>query len=548
MSSGTTIQSARPPAPPQLHLSRQRLILLGVIGLALCHLPLLAAYGQQLWSREHYQFFPCALAGFAILAMHRTRRLGAIEPGRCWLGLVLACAAWGMLLAGTLLQSPWLGMVALLLLVVAVAYTLGGARLLGAIAGPWCLLLLILYPPFGLDSWLILHLQTLVSSLASRLLDVFGIVHLMAGNVVQIPGHQLMVEEACSGINSLFSVLALTLFYLAWVRRRWPHALAVFLMAFGWVVAVNVCRVALLTFVTSEWDLDLLEGWRHQAVGFVLFLVCFGLVVSSDRLLLFLTATGQHFLSHFADGQLPQFGGHASRTRWSLPARTWLTSPVALVPFAVLGLLQLGLDWAYPHTAPTADVAEPLPIGTETLPAELAGWQRVGEVQRKTRAEGRMYGLFSHVWTYRRGKVQAQVSLDYAFLGWHDLSLCYSSSGWAVTNQEQVPGQGETPPCTALVLKKPLAEYGYLWFGLLDSQGHWQQDRRPASLTGRLYQRFVDREPVYPSYQVQVFVQSPLLLERRDRQPIRELFAQASRRLGEELVRQGKVAGRKDEE
>src|SRR5436853_413288 len=84
------------------------------------------------------------------------------------------------------------------------------------LAPAWFFLWLLIPPPLNLDQRLVTRLQTFTARQSSRLLDQLGVLHVMQGNVVVIPHKHLLVEEACSGINSLFSMLACTLFFVLW--------------------------------------------------------------------------------------------------------------------------------------------------------------------------------------------------------------------------------------------------------------------------------------------------------------------------------------------
>ncbi len=281
-----TVAPAFPPARRVLPWA----VLAAVAAALAAHLPLLILHAQQIWMRPHYQFFPLVLLGAAVLAFLRLRDLGPLTPAPAPRAWPLLGAAWILLAAAELLYSSWLGTTAALAALAALLYALGGARLFRAALPAWLLLWLAVPPPFELDRQLILWLQSLTARWASAALDVVGVYHVMAGNVVEVGGRRLLVEEACSGVNSLFSTLACTLFYVFFVRRPPVRAVLLLAAAVGWVLAANVVRVAAIAFLAARWGIDLSEGWRHETLGAGLFVAVLGLVWSTDRLLLFLTA------------------------------------------------------------------------------------------------------------------------------------------------------------------------------------------------------------------------------------------------------------------
>src|SRR5438477_618134 len=83
-------------------------------------------------------------------------------------------------------------------------------------------------------------------------LVLLNIWHVMSGPGVEIGGRRLLVEEACSGIRSLFSVLAATRFFGLWVRRPPVRALCLVLSAVGWVLLGNIVRVVAMTTLNTS--------------------------------------------------------------------------------------------------------------------------------------------------------------------------------------------------------------------------------------------------------------------------------------------------------
>jgi hypothetical protein len=70
--------------------------------------PSLFYYFLNLWQREHYQFFPLAIAGAIYLAR---RDLAAVKEteARPWWGLAVGLVALGGYAMASWLWSPWLG-------------------------------------------------------------------------------------------------------------------------------------------------------------------------------------------------------------------------------------------------------------------------------------------------------------------------------------------------------------------------------------------------------------------------------------------------------
>src|SRR5262249_44356762 len=98
------------------------------------------------------------------------------------------------------------------------------------------------------------------------------------------PERRLFVEEACSGIYSLFVGLTATLFYVLWVRRGWLMSLLLFGAAIAWVMVCNVVRIVTTAVLWYRWGLDINSGWKHEVFGLLIVVLPVGLIFSTDCL------------------------------------------------------------------------------------------------------------------------------------------------------------------------------------------------------------------------------------------------------------------------
>ena len=174
-------------------LSPLAIALLALVGFG----PLLAQFFWNLWNFDTYQFFPLALAGAGLLAwrgLQETER--PLEGGSGFLTLPLVLSFLGLLATAAVLWSPWMGMAAFLVAILAMAWWLGGWTLLRAVFPAWILLITVLPPPLRLDQRFALQLQEWATEGSSRVLALLGVPHLLSGLLIEIPGQRLLVEEA----------------------------------------------------------------------------------------------------------------------------------------------------------------------------------------------------------------------------------------------------------------------------------------------------------------------------------------------------------------
>ena len=125
-----------------------------------------------------------------------------------------------MLIVAGFSAFSWLAMAAAMTTLLAGAYGVGGPRLLRAVLPAWGFGAMALLTPLRWNLWLIGRLQSLVTTCAGPILDKLGVIHLTAGNMIRIASKPLLVEQACSGVSSLFAGVGVTCFYVVWTGRK----------------------------------------------------------------------------------------------------------------------------------------------------------------------------------------------------------------------------------------------------------------------------------------------------------------------------------------
>lgn len=493
-----------------------RSIVLWTTLLLLGYIPLLVRFGTEQWERPQYQFFPLVIVAAAYLAWQRIHENSkAFMPGSMRITLGLLTSSLFIFLAASVFWSGRAAAVSAWLTLAAVAWSVGGARLTRRLLPAGLLLALVIGVPLGIDETLLQRLREIAVWTSSFVLAWLDVPHLMAGTILEIPGHRLLVAEACSGINSMIAVLAFTL-VLSFLRQRGPGSTAVLLVASVlFVLWANTLRIAGGTWLKATWDIDILSGEVHQWASLVLFSLSMGLVFSFDELLMISERWYRKHRRHsHATPPAPvatslDIEPAAAIHSLRVPRSLWLFAAA----FAIVGMGQLanatahgGVAWwlwssGQAHLAPTAAFE---------MPHSLAGWQR-SEEDEKLVAQPEIEGKQSDSWVYRDGPVTTIVAADFPFMGYHDLTLCYRNAGWTIREMVETfesPARRQGP--FTIVRATRLNEHGYLVYAEINEHGEWVE--APAlSVSGRVTDRLrhlgrPDWNP--PVYQVQAWTQS----------------------------------------
>jgi len=503
--------------------------------------PLILQFFTNLWERPYYQFFPMALGGAIVLANRGLEELPRpAVPGARFLTALLLGGSFGLLALGLLMWSPWLAGLAALICVAGLAWATGGWSALRAVFPALVLICTFIPPPLELDARLMVALRGIAVQWSSRMLDFLGVVHSLSGNVIDLPQRQLLVEEACSGINSVLLTLATCVFFLFWRRRSLWRILVCLPFVFAGVLLGNVIRICFGAWLQFYYHHDILSGWRHETVGLILLTGYVILIVSLDEWLEFLTQPIRPALppapapAPVVAG--PVVAGPAPRAAVAAVAPAWLL--LVATTFALLGVVTLGVRWHSQKKHYLLAGSSALPASTTfALPATLGDWQRIDTTAPFHKAETQ--GIHSQSWSFQSGPLVASVAIDYPFRGYHDVTECYRLVGWTIDHsQREIPpaNPGATPgiPDMNVELSREPVSHATLWFSTIDEAGNWLE--RPAVAKGFLERWQLSGQVQPSSYRVQLLISGFAPLLPAERAAARQLFVAARQQLVQQLM------------
>lgn len=227
----------------------------------------------QWWHDPNFShgFFVPLFSAFVI--WQERDRLARILSRPSWSGVAVLLAGLVVLIVGRLGAELFLARSSLLLVLAGVVILFLGWNLFRAVLFPWAFLLMMIPIPTIVFNQITFPLQLLASQVAATVLPVLGVPVLREGNVINLPAMPLEVAEACSGIRSLMSLVALAIIYgyllekRLWVR--WLLALA----AVPITVVANDVRIIGTGLLVQYWDPEAAEGYFHASWGWIIFVV-----------------------------------------------------------------------------------------------------------------------------------------------------------------------------------------------------------------------------------------------------------------------------------
>jgi exosortase len=138
---------------------------------------------------------------------------------------------------------------------------------------PFALICLSIPLPELVTQAIALPLQFKASQMGAALLEMRNVPVRLAGNVIHLPGRDLFVTEACSGLRSLTALLSMAVLLGALVLRSPVARLFLLVVAIPVAIVINGLRVFLTGFLVFFVSPSFGEGFMHLTEGWLLFLV-----------------------------------------------------------------------------------------------------------------------------------------------------------------------------------------------------------------------------------------------------------------------------------
>jgi exosortase B len=172
----------------------------------------------------------------------------------------------------------------ILVVMAAVVLLKFGGRALRVLWFPFFFMLFMVPLPSELVAAVTMPMKMAVSWVTEHILFALGYPISRSGVVLQMGQYQLLVADACAGLQTLLTLEALGLFYLNLMRhpsafRNITLALLIIPISF----TANVIRVIALTLITYYFGDAAGQGFLHGFAGMVLFITALVLILAVDN-------------------------------------------------------------------------------------------------------------------------------------------------------------------------------------------------------------------------------------------------------------------------
>lgn len=279
---------ARPTRPPLLPQGFDGVVFGTLaLGLGLLYGPAYLDLARTIWATDEQGHGPIILV-VSLWLLYVKRHEIAAAPGRPlpllgWPLLVFALVLYALGLSQDIIMFQ-IG--SQILLLIALLLVFRGVRALGVAWFPLFFMIFMVPLPEALVAAVTGPLKSAVSAVASNLLYQIGYPVGRSGVIMTVGPYQLMVADACAGLNSMFTLEALGMLYMNLMRYTNPvRNVVLALLLVPTAFMANIVRVMILVLVTYHLGDAAGQGFVHGFAGMVLFMVALGLMLVLDKLL-----------------------------------------------------------------------------------------------------------------------------------------------------------------------------------------------------------------------------------------------------------------------
>lgn len=258
-----------------------------LIGFGIMAIPTLIRLAEQVWPMEIGAHGPIVLATGIWLLFYIRNELAALSSKPpVLLALCGFIAGVGLYAFGRPYDLIALEAAGVYVFFLAAALLILGLRPMLSNVFPFLYLAFLIPIPGWILDQFTSPLRMFVSFVSTSVLELLGYPIDRQGIVIFIAQYRLLVEDACSGMNSLIGLVAVMLFYIYIIHRaslRYTLLLAAAIIPIA--VLVNIVRVMALILLTYYAGDEVAQGFLHVTTGIVLFAAALGLTILLDATL-----------------------------------------------------------------------------------------------------------------------------------------------------------------------------------------------------------------------------------------------------------------------
>jgi exosortase len=269
---------------------RMSLLYLGALAssFVIAYLPTYVSLAKGPWQTEQEGHGPLIMLAAAWLAWQQRGKLSSLSlrpaPVAGWIILLGSLLLMAVTRSQNILMMEVATQIPVLL---GCLLLIGGWPLAKIFAFPVAFLIFSVPPPGWLMDAFTVPLKAWISDIVTNFLYDLDYPIAQNGVMIMIGPYELMVKDACSGMNSIFALSAIGIFYVhEFVDRNWIRRLLLIASIIPITILANFFRVLALVLASYYMGVDRVEGLFHDLTGIALFAFALGLFFLLDGVII----------------------------------------------------------------------------------------------------------------------------------------------------------------------------------------------------------------------------------------------------------------------
>jgi len=260
-------------------------ILAGIV-LLIAYFPILRWMWDRWFARDSYYSHGILVPFVTIyLIWHMKDTLKDIKPKQSPLGLLLIAVGLTVYLLSSVVRIYFSSGFSMIIVVYGVVLYFWGKEIFWKISFPLAFLLFMVPLPEVAIINMSFRLKLFAASIATYMLNHMRIPAIREGSIIRMRTSEIIVDDVCSGLRSLISLLALGSIFAYMIKGKIWKRIILFASAVPIAIITNVIRVIILGSISEIWGPDYVRGFLHEATGFMVFGLAFIFLYGVAKLL-----------------------------------------------------------------------------------------------------------------------------------------------------------------------------------------------------------------------------------------------------------------------
>lgn len=229
------------------------------------------------WAHDDNYSHGFLIIPIAVWLFYRKKNELAFPSTPCRMGIVVVLAGCLALLFGIAAREYFTTRAAVVLIVAGLGLYYLGYQNFRKVWFSFFFLLFMIPIPAVVYYQATLPMQMLATKVTVWLLQFIGVACAQKGNIIELPGYSLEVVEACSGLRSLVTLMALAALYAYLYLDRMVRPLILFFASIPIAIITNIVRVFVTAIGAYAISPAMAENFLHEISGMLVFvtaLIC----------------------------------------------------------------------------------------------------------------------------------------------------------------------------------------------------------------------------------------------------------------------------------